>query len=282
MGCLEEILKEWSYIPGKDDNQFLIKEWMRIHRETTNKNEFIDNLLQDRELSRDHLETLACVLLEINNLPIEDQKTKFDKWANDTRLKGRNCDAYTHENLYHVTTDVRLKEAIISHGNSVSDNDFRDAILLTEKIKKLSHYTKLQEERAIWVTWKTEECPCPSVIDIFDEIVRDRTIEEEDNFQKLIPAFRDAIANAISLDTASYEKSYIIILCYKLPPNLNVKVPTIADARWNNCLFKPKNFSDNCGKSRARVPCNEGVHKNVDLSALKGIAILRPVTFCNK
>ncbi len=282
MCSLGELLDEWKDT-DKENDRICIVKWMTGHRKI--KREFIDNLLEDKGLLRNDVEKLAYVLLEISTLPREEEQEKrFNEWATEVMLKGKICDQLQDKYVYHITTDLRLQRSIDRHRiefDTITEKESKINIQrpndLINTIKKLSKYSdpRLKEKRAIWVTWETADFPCRGVIDIYNKITSAKTKKQKKKNNKDLQFYRDTIINALCLDSEEYKKVCIIILCYKLTPNLNICVPTVADARWGFCNFKPKKFTDDCGKSRAAISCNEGVHGKIDLSGLTNLAIIK-------
>ena len=281
MSGLKKVLDVWQNGNSSEKSQAEdVRKWLESNGE--NLKAFFDNLLIDDNLNDDSAESLGDTLLKISRLPIgakdKEKASIFDEWANNNSLKGASCTRYKNDLLYHVTTYQRLRSSADTHGFYIEEDLCREPHKLMEEVRRLNRYSNFNADRSIWVTWKNDKHSCHSIIDVYDIISGPNSIEEESEVQKKISSvFREGVINSLQLSKKQYREDYLIILCYRLHQDLDLKIPTVADARWGNMIFKPKSPSDECGSSSAAQPCNEGVHRNIDLNNMIGLVVLRPL-----
>ena len=280
MSGLKKVLDVWQNGNSSEKSQAEdVRKWLESNGE--NLRGFFDNLLIDDNLNDDSAESLGDTLLKISRLPVnadtEEKISIFNEWANNNSLKGASCTKYKNDLLYHVTTYKRLMRSADTHGFQIEEELYREPHKLMEEVRRLNRYSNFNADRSIWVTWKNDKYSCHSIIDVYEIFSRPGSIEERSEIEKNTSVFREGVIDSLQLDLEEYSEEYLIILCYRLPLDLDLKIPTVADARWGNMIFKPKSPSDECGSSGAAQPCNEGVHGNIDLSNMIGLVVLRPL-----
>ena len=279
MSGLAKVLEKWKLNPDKKSDAELVEQW-KI-KQSGDMGHFVVNLWEDSELPNDAVKGLANTLLEIAKIffadkeeePEQKMRKLFETWSNETLLQGSTCDKYRNEYFYHITSDYRLRKSAENHDdpNKFPDEIFQDSTALKDKIKELNKYSNPKEKRAIWANWINEEKPCRAITNVYNKINKDVLIDQNDML-----TYREGLLNALRLKEEGY-RDYIVILRYTIPDNLDIHVPTVADARWKNAVFKPKASDAECGATYSEAACHEGVHGHIDFKNIDGVVVLRPI-----